>query len=103
MLEIPSQALVAWAAGKPTIKALYVFGSYAKGTAHSTSDLDLAFEFAGVDDPLSELIENAAAWKAEVSLLTGLVVKDFYLSTDAAAQNRVLVFSRDPHSRSFRP
>lgn len=54
------------------------------------------FDFtAVVDNPLSELIENAAAWKAEVSRLTGLVVKDVYLSTDGPARGqKVLVFSR---------
>ena len=52
MLEIPRQALGKWAAGKPTIKALYVFGSYARGEARPTSDLDLAIDFVDVDDPL---------------------------------------------------
>ena len=37
--------LQGWAATKPTIKALYVFGSYASGVAQPGSDLDLAFEF----------------------------------------------------------
>lgn len=85
----------AWAASKPTIKSLYVFGSYARGEQTPASDLDLAFEFVGVNEPLAELISNAASWKAEQSRQTGLMVKDVYLSTDAAAQGaRVLVFSR---------
>ena len=74
----------AWAASKPTIKSLYVFGSYARGEQTPASDLDLAFEFVGVDEPLAELISNATSWKAELS--RQLVVKDVYLSTDAAAQ-----------------
>jgi predicted nucleotidyltransferase len=87
--------LAAWAADKPTIKALYVLGSYARSEQIRTSDLDLAFEFMDVHVPLVELITNARAWKAEVSRLTGLVVKDVYLSTSPVAQrDRVLVFSR---------
>jgi predicted nucleotidyltransferase len=87
--------LAAWAAGKPTIKALYVLGSYTRSEQTRTSDLDLAFEFMNVHVPFVELITNAQAWKAEVSRLTGLVVKDVYLSTSPVAQrDRVLVFSR---------
>src|SRR5580698_10265859 len=86
MLKIPHQVLTDWAAGKPTIKSLYVFRSYARGEARPDSDLDLAFEFIDADDGLSELITNAAAWKGELSQLTGLVIKDLYLSTDTAAQ-----------------
>ena len=69
--------------------------SYARREQTPASDLDLAFEFVGVNEPLAELISNAASWKAEQSRQTGLMVKDVYLSTDAAAQGaRVLVFSR---------
>jgi predicted nucleotidyltransferase len=96
-LEIPRQILMQWAAAKPTIKTLYVFGSYARGTARPDSDLDLAFNFtAGVDDGLSELICNIQAWKAELAELTGVIVKDLYLNTDAAARGpKLLVFSRE--------
>jgi predicted nucleotidyltransferase len=95
MCEIPREILVRWAASKPTINCLYVFGSYAHGEAGSDSDLDLAFDFINVDEPLAELIEKAAAWKAELGRLTGIVIKDVYLSTDAVAQGpKVLIFSR---------
>jgi predicted nucleotidyltransferase len=93
--DIPREILTTWAANKPTIKSLYVFGSYAIGTNHPGSDLDLAFEMIDVDSPLAELITNAAAWKAELTQLTGILVKDLYLSTDPPAQTtRVLIFSR---------
>ncbi len=93
--RIPSGLLAEWAAGKLSIKALFVFGSYARGEARPDSDLDVAFEFIDADDGLSELITNAAAWKVELSQLTGLVIKDLYLSTDTAAQGAcVQVFSR---------
>jgi predicted nucleotidyltransferase len=84
---IPREALRRWAATKPTIKALYVFGSYARGEARPGSDLDLAFEFTGVDEADAELICNAKAWKAELILLTGIAVKDLYHSTAAPARN----------------
>lgn len=92
---VPRDLLAQWAAGKPTIKALYVFGSRAVGTAHTCSDLDLAFEFVDVDEPLAELVHNATCWKAELAQITGLAVKDLYLSTDRVAQGpRELVFCR---------
>ena len=80
-IPIPHEILRRWAASKPTIKALYVFGSYARGDAQSTSDLDLAFEFTDVDEADAELISNAKAWKAELTQLTGITVKDLYHST----------------------
>jgi predicted nucleotidyltransferase len=80
---IPREALRRWAASKPTIKALYVFGSYARGEAQPDSDLDLAFNFTNVDEADAELICNARAWKTELTRLTGITVKDLYHS-DAA-------------------
>ncbi len=87
-----------WAAEQTTIKALYVFGSYAKGTARPESDLDLAFEFKDtVDCHDAELIENAATWKCELTSLTGILVKDLYLVGKddlVIGPERVQVFSR---------
>jgi predicted nucleotidyltransferase len=95
MRKIPRKVLAEWAASKPAIKALYVFGSYARGEARPDSDLDLAFDFIDMDEALAELIDNAAAWKAEVRQLTSITVKDVYLSTDKVAQGtRVLIFGR---------
>jgi predicted nucleotidyltransferase len=88
--------LQSWAATKPTIKALYVFGSYARCTSQPGSDLDLAFEFTGVDEADAELICNAKAWKIELTRLAGITVKDLYHRTAAPVRNGavVLVFSR---------
>ncbi len=56
--------LTGWAATKPIIKALYVFGSRARGAVEPDADLDLAFDFIdGIDGADAELIENAAVWK----------------------------------------
>jgi predicted nucleotidyltransferase len=57
-LRIASDILSQWAATKPTIRALYVFGSYARGEATPDSDLDLAVDLAGDD---AELISNSRA------------------------------------------
>jgi predicted nucleotidyltransferase len=76
--------LCAWAAGKPTIKALYIFGSYATGKARAQSDLDVALEFIeDLDEPDAELICNRDSWRQELTALTGICVKDIYKSTDS--------------------
>ena len=76
-MAIPHKALCAWAEQKRSVAALYVFGSYAKGSARSTSDLDIALELAPEDgEPLAELIQHAAVWKAELTEATGIRVKD---------------------------
>jgi predicted nucleotidyltransferase len=93
--------LAAWAETKPTIKALYVFGSRAKGTANPESDLDLAFSFVDdIDNADSELIENSEDWKKELTNLTGLHVKDVYnCASPIVGPECTLVFQRKP-SRS---
>jgi predicted nucleotidyltransferase len=96
MRSIPREVLARWAAAHPTVRTLYVFGSYARGDAYAESDLDLAFDFTDSTEALSELIENAAPWKAELTRLTGIKVKDLYLSTDPPAQGPKLeVFRRE--------
>jgi predicted nucleotidyltransferase len=69
------ELLAAWAETKPTIAALHLFGSRARGDFRPNSDVDLAFEFVGVDEDLAELISNAAKWKGELRAITGLEVK----------------------------
>ena len=56
------EILAAWAATKPTIVALYVFGSRARGLAEPWSDLDLAVDLDPRDgNVLAALIENSEA------------------------------------------
>lgn len=77
MLDDLQVKLAAWALGKPSVIALHIFGSRARGAARPDSDLDLAFDLMPADgEDLAELIQNAAKWKAELSALTGLQVKD---------------------------
>jgi predicted nucleotidyltransferase len=96
---VPTQlreALKRWAESKPTIKALDIFGSYARGEATLRSDLDLAFEFKDANEADAELISNAQAWKTELTRLTGIPVKDLYHSDAKPVRDgpTVRVFSR---------
>jgi predicted nucleotidyltransferase len=93
------QRLAAWAATKPSIAALHIFGSRARGDYRPDSDLDLAFEFADVDEELAELIENRAEWKRELSALTGFLVKDLYLRSDPEASGAVVTVFRRTESQ----
>ncbi len=52
-----------------------------------TSDLDLAVEFFDVDEADAELICNARAWKAELTRLTSITVKDLYHRTAEPVAN----------------
>ena len=90
-LAIPRDILSRWAICKPTIAGLYVFGSYANGSATNQSDLDLAFEFVDVDEPDAELISNASAWKSELTQLTGITVKDLYHLSSPKVQNSKVI------------
>jgi predicted nucleotidyltransferase len=97
MLEIPGDMLARWAASKPSIKALCIFGSYARGEARPDSDLDIALDFTGVGQADAELITNRAAWKAELTRLTGTPVNDIYHCADSVVRDgpTVIVFMRD--------
>lgn len=95
------EALARWAATKPTIEVMYIFGSRAKGMARPSSDLDLAFDFIDdIDNADSELIENAAQWKHELTKLTGFVVKDVYPGDDEkVGPERTVVYRRSKRPR----
>jgi predicted nucleotidyltransferase len=88
------ELLAAWAETKPTIAALHLFGSRARGDFRPNSDVDLAFEFVGVDEDLAELISNAAKWKGELRAITGLEVKDVYLRSDPEVSGPLLTVFR---------
>ena len=91
---IPREALCAWAAKTQSVAALYVFGSYARGEATDAS-LDIALELAPKDgQALAELIQHAAAWKAELGTATGIRVKDIYLASDSCTTGKLLIFCR---------
>ncbi len=87
--------LTTWAASKPTVAAVYAFGSRAKGTNRPGSDLDLAFEFVPeIDCALAELIENRACWGSELTTLLGVRVKDLYLLSDESVENPMMIWRR---------
>ena len=78
------------------IRALYIFGSRARGDNRPDSDLDLAFDLEEhYGNQLSELVSNADAWRGELARLTGLLIEDLVLSTDPEASERVLIFRRE--------
>jgi predicted nucleotidyltransferase len=90
------EILAAWAATKPTIVAIYVFGSRARGTAEPWSDLDLAVELdpgngAEIEE---ELIRNSRAWRAELSSLTRLTIGPFCLHDNPIVPNEAIVVYR---------
>ena len=96
MDDILREKLRTWAKSKPMIRALYIFGSRARGDNRPDSDLDLAFDlWERYGNQLSELVSNADAWRGELARLTGLRIKDLILSSDPEASERVLIFRRE--------
>ncbi len=98
-MELDSRVITVlreWAHSRPSVLRLWVFGSYAAGTARADSDLDLAFTFDAVDNELAELIELAASDKEALARITGMTVKDMHLETDAPVQNsaRLLIYEK---------
>ena len=76
-------ALAEWAASRPEVLALFVFGSRARGDARPDSDLDVAVELDDShESQLTVLVTNRAQWQRELSALTGFVVRDLYLWGD---------------------
>lgn len=73
-----------WGAGHSRIGKIWAFGDYAKGTANSDSELDLALEFEKmpIDRALSELIEHRRHWKHELTVLLGVRVRHIQLAND---------------------
>ncbi len=92
-----------WGRSSPSVRRVYVFGSRAKGTATSASDLDLALVLdEGQGNQLSELITNSKKWKEELTHRLGLTVKDIYLADDphsiayaAVRDHGILIYDRD--------
>ena len=87
-VELPEplvSAIVSWASSQELVRRAYVFGSYAKGTQRSDSDLDVAIELDTVDsDVLGAFILNLKEWTEELSRLTGYEVDlDLFHSDEA--------------------
>lgn len=68
-------ALAAWAAGRPEIAEVWLFGSRAKGTARPDSDVDLGLVLVpgepGHDWPLGNWMALGGAWRDEVRGMLG--------------------------------
>jgi predicted nucleotidyltransferase len=67
----------AWAEQTPQVQELRLFGSYAKGTAHSGSDIDLAVRASP-----GNWTALAAKWEEHLSQALGLKVNIRTLAND---------------------
>ncbi|SEG69579.1 Nucleotidyltransferase domain-containing protein [Methylobacterium sp. 190mf] len=68
-------AIEAWAADKPEIAEVWLFGSRAKGTAHPGSDVDLGLALVpgapGHDWPLGNWLSLGTVWRDEMRSILG--------------------------------
>ena len=67
-MTLPEQyriGLEDWARKKRSIKAVYVFGSFAKAEAGPASDLDIAIRLRG-ESQLADFIESKKIWVNEL-------------------------------------
>lgn len=70
--EVERNALRAWAARKPRIRRVSLFGSRVKGTHRADSDLDIAIELEPGEDSNATLtvwMHESDAWKEELAAL----------------------------------
>ncbi len=65
-------AVAAWAQEQPDIRAVYLVGSYARGTAHPDSDIDLVLL---ADDPVRYLAYTS--WTGRFGAVLWLQVEDY--------------------------
>lgn len=63
-------AIRAWASRTPEVRAVWLFGSRAKGTARPDSDVDLAIEC-----DMADYCFEREAWAGDLSGQLGLVVQ----------------------------
>lgn len=96
-----ARLLSAWAAGKPTIRRLWVFGSRARGDHRSDSDLDVAFLIDRLPEhERQHFIDHVRpAWREELAALVNLSVHfcSYYDGRvqEAIEASSVLVYERD--------
>ncbi len=75
LLEPYRAGLSQWAKTEPLVKTVYIFGSFAKGTADTNSDLDVAVELTiSGDDALATWISNRATWTRNLEGILGCTV-----------------------------
>ncbi|WP_447941303.1 nucleotidyltransferase family protein [Brevundimonas mediterranea] len=72
-IETIRNVVTAWAAEEQLVEAVYLFGSYAKGCAGETSDVDLAFTFrpSSTRTALGVFIEDGARISEDLGDLLG--------------------------------
>jgi predicted nucleotidyltransferase len=95
------QHVASWAATKPTIRAVWLIGSRAKGTHRPDSDVDLAAAYIPAPD-FTEFFYDRKNWTAE---LRALIPLEIHLLTcrrnrrqvwAGAKERRILLYWRAP-------
>ncbi len=73
--------LAKWARATPQVRALYLFGSRARGTSTSDSDCDLALRFTVADELVEALfMYHHDEWFLQLRAATGLPVTLHHLA-----------------------
>jgi predicted nucleotidyltransferase len=90
--------LIRWAKEKPEVEAVALFGSLAKGTIHTGSDLDI-FVVARADANDPDDVIRSIDWKEELRLLLGIEEIDLYFPSD----QRGTEFAREFHLSVYDP
>jgi len=96
--------LAKWASSKPLVRCLVVFGSYAKGTANSDSDIDIAVivsETGDASERLLEWMDNKPQWRNELCALLGF--QDVQLEKLCAEHSHVMQYVKEAHIVVYDP
>ncbi|WP_175803717.1 nucleotidyltransferase family protein [Burkholderia ambifaria] len=95
-------AMARWAATKPIIRRVFIFGSRARDDFREDSDLDVAIEIDGVNgNALATWLFDTKPWHAEISALTPFEIDlEFFdedetpIITAAIKRSSILVYTR---------
>jgi predicted nucleotidyltransferase len=63
--------LCAWASGNDNVRELWLFGSRAKGTSQSQSDVDIAVDLMPCTSAMMTYNDSSEEWKDELRAIVG--------------------------------